>query len=91
MSILVKYFGEVRDFIGRKQDELEIDSINLIDMIKKIRGRLGPLSELMLEGDTIKDVFIILVNGKAVKIKDSKNIIIRDGDVVSILPPVGGG
>lgn len=92
MSIIIKYIGEVRDYMGKKQDIVDgINNIGLIDLLKSLNGKLGPLSDLLIENDTVKPVFVIAVNGKVIKSEDYKNIIVKDNDEIVIFPPAGGG
>ncbi len=74
MKITVKLFATLRE----NRDKVAINDINE-----------GTTPKDIIEGLNIplKDVAIIMVNGRRVK----EEIELKDGDVLALFPPVGGG
>jgi len=94
MKIQVKYFASLRELIGVAEEEYEIDrEITLRDLLTNhIPERHRAISDAwnekissFLKGEGTG--YIVIVNGRRVDL-DQK---LRDGDVVAVLPPIGGG
>ncbi|ABN69529.1 thiamineS protein [Staphylothermus marinus F1] len=88
MRIKVKYMLWLREKIGIEQEEFKLDREttleNLVRMIiLKHREAEKYLSNIFSDNNP----FIILVNGRPGR----KNYILKDNDLVTILPPVSGG
>jgi len=79
MEVKVKLFATLRDYLPKDSDgkscQVEIDEKTTIEQI---------LAQLNVPGEIPK---IILVNG----LQGSTDQTIKDGDVLSIFPPVAGG
>lgn len=80
MKVMVKYYAKYREFTGKMQDEFEFDKITLQEIIEKI-GKIYP--KIAKE-----QINLIALNGRFVK--DLKTEI-KDGDTISLFPPVSGG
>ncbi len=88
MKIIVEVFGTLREKLGwtKKIVELEGRETTLRQVLEKL-----DISEIVLEGDMIREGFIVLVNGVHAQFKGHGNAKLRDHDTVSIFPPGGGG
>jgi molybdopterin converting factor small subunit len=79
MEVKVKLFATLRDYLPKDSDgkscQVEIDEKTTIEQI---------LTQLNVPGEIPK---IILVNG----LQGSADQTLKDGDVLSIFPPVAGG
>lgn len=95
LEVTVKFFTTLREILGKKEDKVELaDNSTIEDLLKKLSQKHG-------------DKFINYVYDKKTKsprvhlqfLVDSVNIItlqgfktkLKDGNVVAIVPPVGGG
>lgn len=88
MRIVVEVFGPLREKLGwaKKIVELEEEEATLRQVLEK----LG-ISEVILDGDTIREGYIVLVNGVHAQFKGHGNTKLKDHDIISIFPPGGGG
>ncbi|MEM2607418.1 MAG: MoaD family protein [Candidatus Bathyarchaeia archaeon] len=100
-KVRVKYFGRVRELFSVKEEEYEVEDSSLEDLLlKHIPSRHERTArewrKIMFpaEGGTSKigsstlgGNYLIFVNGEPRDIKYK----LKDGDIVAILPPVGGG
>lgn len=95
MRVKVKYFAVLRELLGVGEEEYEVEGgTRLLDLLqlyiperhKHVAGILKDQLHRIL-GDDGSPGYIVIVNGKRV----DPNEVLRDGDVVAILPPVGGG
>jgi len=79
MEIEVKLFATLRDYLPQKSDryscKMEVDEGTRVQDV---------LSRLKIPGEMPK---IILVNG----VHGKKEQVLKEGDVLSVFPPVAGG
>ena len=90
----MKYFALLREILGVGEEEYELeDGVTLYDLLlNHIPERHRNAAEVwrdkirrFLEGES--PGYIVIVNGN--RADPDKRL--RDGDVVAVLPPVGGG
>ncbi|MGB9718940.1 MAG: MoaD/ThiS family protein [Thermoproteota archaeon] len=80
MRILVKYFASYREAVGKYEEELELEPGSTVgEAIEKIVAKY-PRIELDKEA-------ILVLNQKIVR-SDQE---VKDGDVLAVFPPLGGG
>jgi MoaD family protein len=80
MRILVKYFASYREAVGKYDEEFELAPGSTVkEVIEEIVAK-HPGIELDKEA-------ILVLNQKVVK-ADSE---VKDGDVLAVFPPLGGG
>ena len=90
IRILVKYGGHLSRITKREEEWIETDSELTIDevltkIIEKYQG---------LPGSPIPDnrfAFLITVNGEFFPSSSLDGLLIKDGDVIGLFPPVSGG
>jgi MoaD family protein len=91
----MRYFTTLRELTGTKEDEIEIqDGANLIDLVKKIVSEYGSEASdyLYVEGTKEIDPSIqFLINGISQLNLEGIKTKLVNGDIVAIIPPVGGG
>lgn len=102
-KIKVKYFGELRDLLGTREEEYDVEGITIAELLLEyIPDRHTEVADKWREtvfatirgevavnrdGMPILKNHFILVGGKSTEL----NYRLRDGDEIAILPPVGGG
>jgi len=94
IKINTKYFAAIREIIGKKEDFFILSgNINAKNLLDAMCSRYGkPFSEFVMDpSGLLKENLIILVNGKSIDKPDLSLITLTDGDLVVILPPIGGG
>lgn len=94
VKVKVKYFALLREIVGVGEEEYELDEeTKLIDLLlNHIPRKHKDASEVFkdyvgrfLRGESTS--YIVIVNGD----RANPNQELKDGDVVAVLPPVGGG
>jgi molybdopterin synthase sulfur carrier subunit len=94
MKIEVKFFTHVRELTGKKVDKLEIsNAITIDELITLLSNKYGKKFKEYIydkEGE-LQGFLSVLVNGKNINILQGFGTKLKEGDVVAILPPVGGG
>ena len=91
--ITIKFFSLLRLLIKQSELIIDEDNIKLIDLLKYSQTEIPVrfIHKLIDEEEALITGTIILVNGKNVHHLDKLDTLIKDGDLVSLFPPGGGG
>jgi molybdopterin converting factor small subunit len=91
---MIRGFGPVRDLLGSEMVELEIkEDQTLVDTIDSILEEHSGLRKIILDSCTGKPKTSVkfLLNKMSVELPRDAERRVEEGDVLAILPPVGGG
>jgi len=94
MMVKAKYFAAVRDITGRRDEELALeDEATLQNALTKLSDIYGDKfrSSIYTPEEGLREDIMLLVNGEAVSRDALQKTRLKDGDVIVIMPPVGGG
>jgi MoaD family protein len=89
-SMKVRFFQPFDELAGKKEIDLDLKKpIPVKELLGIIEKRIPAFESYVRKaGDEVQSFFVILVRGDEVlKLED----LVRDGDVVKILPPISGG
>ena len=97
MQTSVRFFTSLREIIGKKEEQLRFpdDSRVTVAMVLETLGRC--YGERFVEyvyddnTDNVRGFLQFLINGKSATTLNGLQTELEDGDVLAILPPVGGG
>ena len=88
MQVTIEYFGPARDAVGVSRETLDCEAATAHELVERVaRERGGRLASLLLQDGRLAKSVLVAVNDRQV----SADEVLRDGDVVSIIPPVSGG
>ena len=97
MQVSVRFFTSLREITNKKEETLKFpeDEKATVDMIlKTLTQRYGkPFVEYVYDRKTgeVRGFLQFLINGKSATTLNGLQTELKDGDVLAILPPVGGG
>lgn len=95
MNIKVRYFTTLRELVGTREDGLELmDGSNLAELLETISIKYGTTAFTYLhvtESGIIDPSIKFLINGVGAQSLRGLETELKDGDVVAIIPPIGGG
>ncbi len=94
MKVKVKYFTFLRELIGRREEEYKFEKeLTLEELIGHIAEKYGKeAKEYLFEKDgRLKETLSFLVNGKSITSLNGPKTMLKEGDIIAIIPPVGGG
>ncbi|MCK4440161.1 MoaD family protein [Candidatus Bathyarchaeota archaeon] len=97
MKVSVRFFASLRELVGRKVEHIEFQNSREAT-VEKVLKRLSEIYgedfvEYVFDGETgeVRSYLLLLVNGRSITVLDELETRLTDGDVLAILPPVGGG
>ena len=97
MQVKVRFFTNLREIVNKREENLSFasDEKVTVDLVlKTLAEKYGaPFTEYVFNGKTgqPKGFLQFLVNGTSTSTLNGLRTELKDGDVLAILPPVGGG
>jgi len=94
MRINVKFFATLREIVGEWNVELSLPEGTTVDEV--LRGLTKQYGErfrnyVYNKKGVIHDYLIFLINGESIYAAKGFETILKEGDSLIILPPIGGG
>ncbi len=97
VKVTVRFFTSLRELVGKKDETLafpDIEQITLDELLSNLSSKHGKsFAEYVYDEKTgeVKKFLQFLINGKSSVSLNGFKTELKDGDVLAILPPVGGG
>jgi molybdopterin synthase sulfur carrier subunit len=94
MRVKVRFFTRIRELTNRREEEVETrGGITLQELLGLLEKNYGEeFRSYVREGVEIKKGSIqFLVNGRNTRFLNDLETRLKDGDVIALLPPSGGG
>ena len=93
----MRFFAALRELVGKKiecvkfEDREEVTVEKVLKRLSEVYGK--DFVEYVFDGRTggIQSYLLLLVNGRSITVLDGLKTRLIDGDVLAMLPPVGGG
>ena len=89
MRVTVEFFGPAREAVGQACVEVDCETPTTAqELVTRLaRDRGGRLSHLLLSNDRLSSSVLIAIND----VQAAGPVPLKDGDEVTVLPPVSGG
>jgi MoaD family protein len=93
----VRFFTSLREITGKKEETLEFrkgETVTVNRVLERLSERFGKdFVEYVYDRKTgeVRGFLQFLVNGRSSATMNASGIKLSDGDVLAIIPPVGGG
>ncbi len=94
MKIGVKFFTSLREITGKKEEELEFSGVITVkEFLNHLAERYGRqfMDYVYDKKGNVQTYIQILINGRGIETSQGFETKLKDGDIVAIFPPVGGG
>ena len=96
MPIRVKFFATLRDATGKREVEIDAqgEGMDILNLMCFLFGKLGDdFKRAVLDPETgnIRRYIKIMVNGRDIELLNGLKTLVKDGDIVQVFPPIGGG
>jgi molybdopterin synthase sulfur carrier subunit len=95
MIIKIRLFTILREIAGKREDRLNFiqSTVTIADVLKALSQKYKkPFDDYVFDTEgQVKGFLQFLINGASTSTLQGQDSPLRDGDVLAILPPVGGG
>jgi MoaD family protein len=97
LQITVLFFTVLREIVGKKEEKLQFPDntkVTISQVLKTLNSQHGKsFTEYVYESqlDEVKTFLQFFVNGQSASGKNGLETVLCNGDVLAIVPPVGGG
>ncbi len=94
LEVEVKYYAMLREASGRKREVFELpEGSSVGDLMDIVAGKYGdPFRRYVFDSEMrVWDYLRFMLNGISVSSLEGFDTVLGDGDVMAILPPIGGG
>lgn len=97
LRVSVRFFASLRELVGKKVEQIEFsdsEKVTVGKVLKRLSEVYGKdFVEYVFDSETgeIRSYLLLLVNGRSITSLEGVETRFLDGDVLAILPPVGGG
>ena len=97
VQVSVRFFTSLREIVNKREEPLSFpddEKVTVDTVLKALSKRYGrAFVDYVYDGKTgqAKGFLQFLVNGASTSTLDGLETALKDGDVLAILPPVGGG
>ena len=94
MEVELRYYAMVRDAAGKRSETLALpDGATVMDLINHLIGLFGDRFRGYLYDDEgrLIDYLMFSVNEVDIRSLNGFDTVLRDGDRVLVMPPIGGG
>jgi len=93
MKIDVQLMGQLRGTLA--QDQLELDlppAATVQDALQALTERcVSAKQQFLTEQGKLQPSLLLVVNDRAIPAQQTSSVVLRDGDQLTILPPISGG
>lgn len=97
MQVSIRFFTSLREIVNKKEDTLKFSGnqkVTIDIVLNTLSKQYGKaFVDYVFDSATgnVKGFLQFLVNGNSTSTGEGLNTVLHDGDVLAILPPVGGG
>jgi molybdopterin synthase sulfur carrier subunit len=94
MKVEVKFFTSLREITGKKVDEIQLQNVITVEeLLTLLSEKYGKKFREYIynKKGKVQDFLSFLVNGKNINFLQGFDTELKQGDIIAIIPPVGGG
>ncbi len=97
LTVKILFFTSLREITGKKEEVLDLSILDnptvnkILGILSKYYGKQFVEYVYDLKTCNVRGFLQFLINGKSVSTLNGLNTKLSDGDILAILPPVGGG
>jgi molybdopterin synthase sulfur carrier subunit len=94
MKVEVKFFTSLRDITGKKAEEIQLQNVITVEeLLTLLSEKYGKnfREYIYNKKGKVQDFLSFLVNGRNINVLQGFDTELKQGDIIAIIPPVGGG
>lgn len=89
ITIIIRFFAMMREIVGKSKILYEItENISINRVIIELADEIPNLKNILFNKNNVNESLLFVLNGQTV---ESLQVILKDNDELTILPPSGGG
>ena len=90
--MIIRYFADIRELTGRKEETWTKSEPDLRSLLQGIAAQHGSaFANRVLDGDQLNSTIILFINGRDIVHLKGLDTPLKSDDVVAIFPMVAGG
>jgi molybdopterin synthase sulfur carrier subunit len=91
ITVKVVYIGLATTAVGASEEEVQISTGTLRELWAMLSKRHGEVFKSLVSFDTELSAYVVLVNGRNIRLLHGLNTPLQDGDRVAVMAPFAGG
>ena len=93
MEVELRYYAMVRDAAGKRSETLSLpEGATVMDLINHLVGLYGDrFRGYVFDDEMLIDYLMFSINDADIRSLDGFDTVLRGGDRVLVMPPIGGG
>ena len=94
MNVQVNFFTSLREITNKKTEEIQLQERTTVrEFVRLLSEKHGKKFEeyIYTKKFEVKEFLSFLINGQNINNLKGFGTTLKDGDIIAILPPVGGG
>lgn len=92
MKIEIRFYGVAYDKTGARKWSPELaEGSTMAELLDLIVGEFPGLREMVFDDVTFRDYLALSINNVDILGLDGVDTVLKDGDTVFVMPPIGGG
>lgn len=94
MKIKAKFFTSLREITGKKVEEIQLQRVITVEeLLILLSEKYGKefREYIYNKNGKVQSFLSFILNGKNINVLQSFSTKLKEGDIIAIIPPVGGG
>jgi molybdopterin converting factor small subunit len=94
MRLLVQYTAQLRTAVEKAEEEIElIGRCSVAELLGRIASRLHAeaVRHLLTPSGGLQPSLLVVLNSEVVPNRDADSVLVKPGDVLTLMPPIAGG
>lgn len=94
MRLRVQYTAQLRSAAGRPGDEIKLpEGSNLAEVLVYVAAELPreAVGYVLTSSGDLQPSLLVAVNNQAISTREADSLVVKPGDVVTLLTPIAGG
>jgi len=94
MRLLVQYTAQLRTAVEKAEEEFELEGrSSLATLLARVASRLQAEAtrHLLTPAGRLQPSLMVVLNSQVVSTREAESVLVKAGDVVTLMPPIAGG
>ena len=91
ITVKVAYVGSAATVVGTSEENVQVGTATLRELWTVLFKRHGEAFEGLVSVDTDLSAYVVLLNGRNIRLLNGLDTPLQDGDRITIMAPFAGG